>query len=165
MTLGRKIQKLRKEKGWTQEDLASRVGVSAQAVSKWETDVSSPDISLLRPLADLFGVSVDGLLNLEETAEKPVVQLAAPEKRKSLDELVFKINILDMSGDTVKVNLPMPLVKLALEMGMAMPSVAKKEVLRNIDLEKVMALVEKGVFGKIVEIKSNEGDLVEIVVE
>ena len=61
-TLGKRIAMLRKEKGLTQEQLAEKVGVSAQAVSKWENDVSCPDITLLPLLADILGVSVDELL-------------------------------------------------------------------------------------------------------
>jgi len=64
-TLGKRIAALRKEKGLTQEQLAEKVGVSAQAVSKWENDVSCPDITLLPLLADLFGVSVDELLGVK----------------------------------------------------------------------------------------------------
>ena len=56
-TLGKRIAMLRKEKGLTQEQLAEKVGVSAQAVSKWENDVSCPDITLLPLLADILGVS------------------------------------------------------------------------------------------------------------
>lgn len=64
-TLGKRIAMLRKEKGLTQEQLAEKVGVSAQAVSKWENDVSCPDITLLPLLADLFDVSVDELLGVK----------------------------------------------------------------------------------------------------
>lgn len=64
-TLGKRIAMLRKEKGLTQEQLAEKVGVSAQAVSKWENDVSCPDITLLPLLADLLGVTVDELLGVK----------------------------------------------------------------------------------------------------
>ena len=64
-TLGKRIAALRKAKGYTQEQLAEKVGVSAQAVSKWENDISCPDITLLPLLADLFGVSVDELLGVK----------------------------------------------------------------------------------------------------
>lgn len=64
-TLGKRIAALRKEKGLTQEQLAEKVGVSAQAVSKWENDISCPDITLLPLLADLFDVSVDELLGVK----------------------------------------------------------------------------------------------------
>ena len=56
----RQIQKLRKQKGITQEQLAVHLGVSAQAVSKWENG-SYPDGDLLPVIADFFGVSIDSL--------------------------------------------------------------------------------------------------------
>lgn len=65
MTVGKKIMSLRKEAGLTQEQLAERLGISAQAVSKWENDISCPDISMLPVLASLFNVSVDDLLGVD----------------------------------------------------------------------------------------------------
>lgn len=64
-SIGTIIMRLRKEHGMTQEQLASALGITFQAVSKWENGVSSPDISTLPLLADLFGVSVDQLLGRE----------------------------------------------------------------------------------------------------
>lgn len=64
MTLGNKIKQLRHKSGLTQEQIASRIGVSAQSVSKWETEASMPDISLLPIIADEFGVSIDELFDL-----------------------------------------------------------------------------------------------------
>lgn len=69
-TFGQRLSRLRKEKGLTQEDIASKVTISPQAVSKWENDISSPDISTLGQLADLLGVSVDELLGREEGSSK-----------------------------------------------------------------------------------------------
>ena len=66
MTLGNKIAELRKEKGMTQETLANMLGVSNQAVSKWEANQSCPDIQLLPELADLFEISLDSLFGREE---------------------------------------------------------------------------------------------------
>ena len=62
MKIGSNIAALRKEKGITQEELANALGVSAQAVSKWENNSSCPDVSLLTVIADYFGVTVDALL-------------------------------------------------------------------------------------------------------
>lgn len=62
-TIGQNIAGYRKEKGITQETLAEICSVTPQAVSKWENDVSYPDITLLKPLARVFGVSVDELLD------------------------------------------------------------------------------------------------------
>lgn len=60
-TIGERIAVFRKAKGFTQEELASAIGVSAQSVSKWETGTTMPDILLLPVLADLFDVTVDAL--------------------------------------------------------------------------------------------------------
>lgn len=71
-TFGQKLARLRKAKGLTQEDIAKELFVSPQAVSKWENDITSPDISALVKLADLLGVSVDELLghNSDEKEEE-----------------------------------------------------------------------------------------------
>lgn len=63
MNIGNKIKVLRKEKGVTQEELANSVGVSFQAVSKWENNIALPDITLLPILAEYFGVSMDELFD------------------------------------------------------------------------------------------------------
>lgn len=159
-SFGKRLSDLRKKRGWTQEEVAKKLNVSAQAVSKWEKDVSLPDITLLTKLATLFETTTDYLLG---HARQQVVDVASQTK-KDFDKLVFRINILSHDGDKVKVNLPMPLVKVALEIGVT-PKVDGKDVLKDIDLNKIMALVEKGVIGKIVEIQTNDGDFVEIVVE
>ena len=65
-TLAKNISALRKKKGFTQESLAERLGISYQAVSKWETAKSTPDITLLTDLADAFDCSIDYLFSKEE---------------------------------------------------------------------------------------------------
>ena len=64
MELGKKIRQLRFRAGFTQEQLADRLGIGAQAVSKWENSVAMPDISLLPLLAEVFGVTIDDLFDL-----------------------------------------------------------------------------------------------------
>ena len=71
MKLHEKIFFYRKKYGLSQETLAEKIGVSRQAVSKWETGDALPEITKLKSLADLFGVTVDFLLNDEETEYKP----------------------------------------------------------------------------------------------
>ena len=68
-TVGKRIMTLRKSRGMTQDQLAEKVGVSAQAVSKWENDISCPDISLLPKLAEVFQVTTDSLLGMPEKTE------------------------------------------------------------------------------------------------
>lgn len=69
MTIGNTIATLRKEKAMTQETLANALGVTNQAVSKWESEQSCPDIALLPSIADLFGVSVDYLFGRESAVQ------------------------------------------------------------------------------------------------
>jgi transcriptional regulator with XRE-family HTH domain len=69
MSVGQMIKLCRKEKGFTQSELAELIGVSMQAVSKWETDAGMPDISQIVPLARVLGVSSDKLLGIVESDE------------------------------------------------------------------------------------------------
>lgn len=71
MTLGEKLQALRQKKGLSQEQLAERLEVSRQSVSKWESGQSRPDMDKLVVLAELFGVSTDYLLKEDGEAPKP----------------------------------------------------------------------------------------------
>lgn len=160
-SFGKRLSELRKKKGWTQEQLAKKLNVSPQAVSKWEKDVSLPDVGLLATIATTFETSIDYLLGHQS---EPVVGVTTTQQKKDLNRLVFKIKVLSSDGDKVNVNLPWPLVKVALDMGVT-PKVDGKDVLKDIDIHKVMALVEQGVIGKIVEIQTKDGDFVEIVVE
>ena len=80
-TLGKRIAMHRKRLKLTQEQLAESLGVTAQAVSKWENDQSCPDINMLPKLAQLFGVSVDSLLG-NETQPVYEAELVQPEEKK-----------------------------------------------------------------------------------
>ena len=64
MNIGEKIRLLRYRAGFTQEQLAEKLGVSAQSVSKWENSAAMPDITLLPLIAGEFGVSIDELFDL-----------------------------------------------------------------------------------------------------
>ena len=79
MILADKIIDLRKKNGWSQEELGEQLGVSRQAVSKWESMQTVPDINKIIAMAEVFGVSTDYLLKDEmeepekkETKEKPI---------------------------------------------------------------------------------------------
>lgn len=146
----------------TQEQLAVKMNVSPQAVSKWENDISCPDIVLLPELAALFGVTVDELLSAEPKKE---TRLVPEDKKKRSEDLILKIIVNSSDGDKVRVNLPLPLIKLGLEMGLNFSQFSDNESLKNIDIDQILSLVEKGVVGKLVEVESADGDIVEIVVE
>ena len=161
-TLGIRIAAARTAKNMKQSDLAERLGVSAQAVSKWENDVSAPDISILPALARELDMSVDELLTGEK--KEPEVQLLPAEKR-NIDKLVLRVYVDSAEGDRVRVNLPMALVKVAIETGIAMPQINGSEALKNIDFAQIFTLVENGAIGNLVDIESANGDIVKVFVE
>ena len=69
-TLGAMIASLRKKNGMTQLELAERMGVTDKAVSKWERDLSYPDINTIPRLAEVFGISVDELMQVKTEENK-----------------------------------------------------------------------------------------------
>ncbi len=74
MEIGHQIKNLRARRGVTQETLASAIGVTAQAVSKWETGTASPDIGLLPALSVYFGVTIDALFALSDDSRMERIQ-------------------------------------------------------------------------------------------
>ena len=163
MTIGKRIAHLRKEKGLTQEELASHMGISPQAVSKWENDQTCPDISALPKLSRLFDVTVDELL--EGKQELPAARVLPPEQRKDIKDMLLRITVDSAQGDKVRVNLPMALVELGMEIGMEMPQINGNEALKGIDLKKVLEMVRLGCVGNLVEVDSADGDKIRVFVE
>ena len=94
-TLGVRIAALRATQNMKQNDLAECLGVSAQAVSKWENDVSAPDISMLPALADVLGVSVDELL----TGEKKQPDVRVVEQSNGTKNCMLHIYVDSVDGD------------------------------------------------------------------
>lgn len=163
MTIGKRIAQLRRQKGLKQDDLAEALGVSPQAVSKWENDQTCPDISLLPKLAQVLGVTTDELLGCKQ--EETAVQVLPPEQRKPLKDMMLRIICDSADGDKVRVNLPMALVEVAMEIGMEIPQINGNDALKGIDLGKILELVRQGVVGNLVELDSADGDTVRIFVE
>ena len=158
-TIGQNIANYRKKRGITQEKLADICSVTPQAVSKWENDLSCPDISVLRLLAGTLGITVDELLNEEDA---PLVELAPSEEKKGK---ILCIRVLD-GEDKVNVNLPIPLIEMLLKNGLGENTVLGKKGINLIDFEQVMQLVSSGVIGKIVEVEADDGKtFVEVWVE
>ena len=82
MTLGQRIQELRKQRGMSQEALGDALGVSRQAVSKWEGDYGIPELDTLIAMSRLFEVTVGQLLGVEEAAEQKCETINEPEENK-----------------------------------------------------------------------------------
>ena len=161
-SIGTKIAFYRKAKGMTQEELAKKLEVSAQAVSKWENDITCPDIQSLVPLSKIFGTTTDELLSADSVKD---VQFLPENERQDLSNLTLKVIVDSKDGDKIRINLPMQLVKVALEIGSKIPQIANNEHLKNIDFEEVISIVESGVIGQLVEVESADGEIVQVVVE
>ncbi|MEA4965527.1 MAG: helix-turn-helix transcriptional regulator [Oscillospiraceae bacterium] len=85
--LGNHIAALRKEQGMTQDVLAGKLGVTFQAVSKWELGQSCPDITMLPELADVFGISIDALFGRAPLSCAPAAEQEAPREQVVYGEL------------------------------------------------------------------------------
>lgn len=79
MTLGEKLQKLRRERGMSQDQLAELLGVSRQAVSKWERDEAVPDTEKVIRLSEIFSVSIDYLLKDRPEPARKTNETAVPD--------------------------------------------------------------------------------------
>ncbi len=158
MTLGTRIAEQRKKRQMTQEELASTLGVSSQAVSKWEKDINFPDLTLLMEMGDLFGVSLDYLVKGHQ--EKVSIK-----EDVDTNKLIFRLQALSSDGDKVKINLPLSLVKIFMdsESGIQFGNTKLNEM--NIDIDQLLQMVSMGAVGKLIEAESADGDLVEIYVE
>lgn len=99
MKIGSNIRTLRQQRGLTQEQVAAQLGVSCQAVSKWETEVNAPDIALLPAIAKLFGVTIDALFS----PEAPI----SPETLWPMEEDDV-IRIVQVQGNRVLAVTPRP---------------------------------------------------------
>ncbi|MFC5732312.1 helix-turn-helix domain-containing protein [Cytobacillus gottheilii] len=97
MVFGEKLKMERKNKGWSQEELAEQLFVSRQSVSKWENGQNYPSIEIIIRLSDLFEISIDELLRSDEELTEKVIkdskQLAHP-KLKFLFDVVFLIGFV-----------------------------------------------------------------------
>lgn len=69
LRIGENIKDLRKKADVTQEKFAEHLGVSAQAVSKWEVEICYPDLELLAPIANFFGITIDKLMGFDKSKE------------------------------------------------------------------------------------------------
>ena len=162
-TFGQRLSRIRKEKGFTQNEIADKVGVTSQAVSKWEKDLASPDIDILLKLSEIFDISVDELLGKET---KKTVLNDKPSK-KDIDKMIFKIIVTSADGDKVNVNLPLALVKALMDKDSGKINIvsSKNDALQNVDFREILSLVEQGVIGELLSADSADGDKVSIVVE
>lgn len=85
---GQFILSLRKEKGWTQLELAEKLNVTDKAVSKWERGVGFPDIKMIEPIAEVFDVSILEIMRSEKMSEQPIPMESATEAINNVIDVV-----------------------------------------------------------------------------
>lgn len=100
MTLGQKLRKIRSKFGLSQEQLAEVINVSRQAITKWENDGGLPDVGNLQEISEVFGVTVDYLLNDDSN-------LPALSMKKKLDRNKYKNKVI-MYSEVLKEYYPEP---------------------------------------------------------
>ena len=157
--LNERISYYRKRCGLTQEELAEKCSVTPQAVSKWENDLTAPDISLLPRLSEIFGVTTDELLGVERAGTVTVAPADV-----DISKAILRIRVESSDGDIVNVNLPVAVAQIVMKSG-TINIGESTDTLKNIDWDQIFSLIHAGVIGKLVEVHSAEGDNVEIWVE
>lgn len=165
MNIGNNIAALRKAKGITQEALANELGVSAQAVSKWENNSSCPDVSLLTDIADYFNVTVDNLLRMND---EEIINGSAgnnerkPESKSAVNPDNFHkkvhIRIIQQNGKENNIRIPFKLVKSAVNLVSVFG--IKKELTDTIN-----SVLNSEDIKDFVEINNENGDHISISLE
>lgn len=157
--LNERISYYRKKCGLTQEELAEKCSVTPQAVSKWENDLTTPDISLLPRLSEIFSITTDELLGVER-----VETVAVAPSAFDTSKAILRVRVLSGDGDRVNINLPLQIARIVLKSD-GVDFGQYTDAIRSIDIEQIISLVDIGVIGKLVEVHSADGDDVEIWVE
>lgn len=149
-TIGQNIAELRKKKGLTQEELAEKMCVTAQAVSKWERDASYPDVTVLSTLAQALGVSVAAIVEGEQSA--PELKEAAPDV---IARRVVCIKVHVGPDMDMKVQFPVTALKKMMDNG-----VLKQMIDDDEDYSQISGLlesaVEMGCVGPIMSVDNND---------
>ncbi len=166
-TIGKKLYELRKQSGFTQDYIAEKLGVSAQAVSKWENDIACPDIMTLPSIAQLYGITIDELFNNDDIQSN--VKYEKPEQINE-EDLVLRVYVDTVHGDKVKVTLPYLVVKEFVKAGKNISAVVGGTVVSGVDLsgidfDLIFGMVANGVLGEIVNVQTQNNDIVRVVVE
>ena len=156
-TIGENIAAFRKEKQLTQEELAEKMAVTPQAVSKWECDSSYPDVTVMQQLARVLGVTVDEILNGKQ--ELPVLKQAEPEK---IDRRILSI-AMNTDGTTIKARFPVSMINTLLLNGLlakllfdidADDTADDKAEAEN-TLQMLRSFIEEGVTGPLMQVDTN----------
>ena len=94
MSFGENLTNLRRQKGWSQDDLANNLDLSRQAISKWENETSKPDIDNIKKISKIFSIKIDDLLNNELPDDKAVTLDVKKEEKREKTITIIKLMII-----------------------------------------------------------------------
>ncbi len=155
-TLGTRIAGLRKEKGYTQEEFSDMLGVSAQAVSKWENDLSCPDIMLIPQIASIFDITTDELLTGKSPEKEEVKETVRIQPSADISKLKLRIQVLHPSKKPVNISLPLLLVKKIARIGNGISGIVGSDALTGDQMDQILSLVDNGIQGEILNIVAED---------
>ncbi len=166
-TLGTRISEHRKKHNLTQEEFSLLLGVTPQAVSKWENDASCPDIMLLPEIAKILEVSIDELMGVKpkfqsEKAEQDIAEPVADNSTVDIHKLKFKVRILDNKGKKTNVSLPMGFVMRIADVGVRISGVLGTTTVDDSQIKQILELVKNGVTGEMLDFTSDDGTNIKI---
>ena len=146
-TIGQNIAYFRKQKKMTQEELAEKMSVTAQAVSKWECDTSYPDITAIQTLSKVLGVTATELIN--------GVQYSAEIKDAPQEIIDRRIVCIEVKVDETKIvtRFPVPVIKKAMENGTLKSLVGEDAYSKVVS---ILEMIDSGITGRLVEVNSQE---------
>ena len=94
MSFGENLTNLRRQKGWSQDDLANNLDLSRQAISKWENETSKPDIDNIKKISKIFSIKIDDLINNELPDDKAVKFDVKKEEKREKTITIIKLMII-----------------------------------------------------------------------
>lgn len=163
-TLGSRIAETRKAHDLTQEEFSEKLGVTAQAVSKWENDISCPDIQLIPKIAELLEMTADELL----TGNKSSCNISNTENpQNSIDtgKLKLRISVTEEGKDKTNIFIPLKTVKKFAKIGNGISGIIGNASIDNDDFNEILNLVESGATGELLKIETDESTTVIISVD
>ncbi|MDF2540967.1 MAG: transcriptional regulator, family [Herbinix sp.] len=156
-----RLMKVRKELGITQEDLARKIGVTPQAISKWERGISFPDIDLLSHICELLGYSADYFLGVSLSSNKLTETEDEKQKRQLLQNILAEPFLLEAGSGFIPMlmeesrtkfeSIQMLREKLASNYGILMPIIRIRDAMELSELEYRVVAYDKVIGSKVVK--------------
>ncbi len=149
-TIGQNISYFRKQKNMTQEELAEKMSVTAQAISKWECDTSYPDITVIQTLSKILGVSVTELLE--------GIKTSAQIKDAPQDIIDRRIVRIEVQAKETKIvtRFPVPAMKKAIENGTLERLIGEEFE----EVANILGMIDAGMTGHLVDVNTSDTQVV-----